>query len=1518
MSQRTAATALLLASLPYSIALPQVLPSNVTARPFPIPAGNASVVTVVGTIVQPAVESAIGDVTDVIEDATTSSALEGATDALPTASILDPEANILPLILPGVLPVETDLPPLESDIPADAPSDLTSDAVSSTPTPSSDDDLPDTNSLEVIDLPEPTEVPDVPDFPDESTVPISTFNAVVQPLISVIQTLLNSLPGNFAPPLPGIFVHPLLPTETSDDDSSPTESPEIFVDPLLPTETLSDIIATATDLIESLLDPLADSEPTPAPSDTDLPFAERFAKRQASPALDVSGLLDALQPLLEAVKGLIARVTSVDPATAEVASGVLSEVESVASGLPTLPVAPVDVPALPLPTIALPDLPTPPLPVADVLPTDLPTPPEPLVLPPLPTDLGPALPDDVLNVPVPDEFQSIDWAAFQSPPIVEPPASVDEPVIPADVLNVPVPDFDDAGNIIDAVISTLSSVASDAPVPAATSVEAVVVEPLSVVSSVVATAPAGLPTSLDAFGDDLADWPFADIPEDLAPDATGVLPDLSDLPAPDVPTGTVAGLLLPVSAPTLAAPAGALPTDLFDLPEPDGFEFPDVTSIATAIPAPTTEPTIPDEVLNFPWPDLDANGIPIDTPLAPVAGPTIPSALPTNLNWWDIPVPDDFVDNLDAPALPTPTPELPDVLPDLPIPDAALNAPTPDFDENGVPVNLPAPALPDSSFGTGFPIQAFPDIPLILPSVEPTPIPTPLVGAAAATDSLTLVSTDALSGLPTSLNDAPDAVPTVIITPTAPASILPVVVPVAAGPAVVPAAPATPSLPFQVPSVSRPLTKRQYGLPYWNPFVPNPWLSNPWLANSWLTNPALNPWLPKPLVPSVPGIPQTTLPVVPPTGLPTGLLGAWPGALGALGAAGVPGAPGVPGVPSVPGIPGIPGALGAPGALPGLLSGAGLGLPLPGLSKAPLPSPTGVPSTLPTIVRPSILPALVKPSILPAPVVASILPAPVIASILPAPVRPSIRPAPVEPSTSPTASSIAPPIPAVSDVLSSLSSALDDVASILPQPVATVVSAVAELPTSVVDAVVGVVSAIPGIGEVLSGGEPALPSILPSAADVVAPDAAIASILATGPVADILTAVVPAASILPSGPVADLLTAVVPAASILPAGPVADILTGGAPLAGILPAAPSVPAAPAVASILPAAIANILPAAGPVAAAPAAPVIPVAPAVAPAVSKVTAAVAPIAGLLKLPTILPVRGPVRRAVEMQQGPASDWESFLGELDESHQSELTGLIHDSAKAVNNDNVDAMAATLKSDFDNLSADTKAQLVDGLASATTLSRRSMRHGRRQAIPGVQSIGPNLDDAQKLDLSSILGPSGSLDPNNMLSPGGGSFADPSPEDFIEPGTPLELADSSVNPVNSNSHAELAAIINAGGLDPNNMLNTAATHFYEAPEQDPYEDIRSNWGSALDASQPVRALEGLDATLQASQLNHIGSKKVPKLPFSPPAVQGNAAVRANAQVQPLAQAAPQGSVAEWFHRYVKPSLRKEVDAEIVR
>ena len=127
------------------------------------------------------------------------------------------------------------------------------------------------------------------------------------------------------------------------------------------------------------------------------------------------------------------------------------------------------------------------------------------------------------------------------------------------------------------------------------------------------------------------------------------------------------------------------------------------------------------------------------------------------------------------------------------------------------------------------------------------------------------------------------------------------------------------------------------------------------------------------------------------------------------------------------------------------------------------------------------------------------------------------------------------------------------------------------------------------------------------------------------------------------------------------------------------------------------------------------------------------------------------------------------------------------------------------------------------------------------RAFRAVLSVGTGLDDADKMvDLSAILGPNKSLDPNGMLSQDG---VQAQPEDFFQD-APLELADSSISPVSSSSNAELASLIEAGGLDPNGMLDPVAPFpvSFEGPEQNPYEDLQSNWDPSLDTSRPAQAI----------------------------------------------------------------------------
>lgn len=1493
MSHRTAATALLLASsLPYGLGLPQPKPQvipflseldlspDVKPTPLILPiavgpdssaAAAAPTVTVVGTVLQDAVESAVESAvegfTDAIKDAVGSvtSALETATevleDVLPPStgapSVIDPEADILPLIFPGILPVETDLPPLVEDedeggsffpdfdafdlsvllgglenslntVPLDddlefpyyekdvelenvelpAPSDAVP-ALNDT-LPVEEEDLPDTNELEVIDLPPPnttvpeeelatpdvllpevdlpipTEIPygdDVlipeaiplfPVFPDEATVPISTFNKVVQPLLSVIQTLLNSLPGNAAVPRPDIFIDPLLPTAT----------PDILIDPLLPSELsdplldllvgpssspLVDVVNTSDvplqkrqalvpvplttqgifDLVASILqsinalvqaipvvgptvanivddvtgavlNPPVDAPPVPLPSPIDVEIPDVLDNGPAVPLplpLDVEfpdvldskppvplifpqeGALEPLPPVGIADPNVLDNGPAVPlpfPLDVEFPDAPVADPNVLNNG-PAVPLpfpldvefpdAPVDPPVLPISNITLPSLVPPSPPLSEVLPTDVavPEPEIPSILP-LPAPVGPIsdVPDEVLNIPFPDDIEGIDWAAFESPPFSDLPESTttaEELPIPDDVLNIPVPDFDEDGNLIDPPVEVLPIVS--VPAEAVSSASAVV--PAVTVISAVAGAPASLPTSLDAFGDFdsddeggllLPDWPFTEIPDVVTPDANGELPDLEDI-------SESAGFLLPVEAPTLALPTAiipAIPTNPFDIPVPEGFEdidFPEPTAVASIIrPEPSVDEfaDIPADILNIPWPDLDENGFPIDVPVAPTAGLAAPLALPTDINWDDFPVPDEWVDDDELPATEAPTVALPPAPPALPtdlnfldipvpddfeelvdplptavlppaveepvIPEDILNIPVPEIGEDGLPIEELAPALPDESFGAGFPIQAFPDVPLVLPPAEDL---LPVEGVAALTEALSAVPTDAISGLPTSIvGDAVDAVPTL-------AAAVPEVPAVAA-----PALPAlVPRLPFQVPGGARPVEKRQLQLA--NLLQPRPIVT-------------------RPLPPKIPGV---TI-VKPIFELISSLLAKL------------------------------------------------------GVDAAQVPNLAAALSLAPTL-----------PPVLPLPGV-------------------------------PTVSEIAEIVENVASVVDSVTSALPlpALASILPLPLPL------GLPT------------IPDIGDILEAAVTDLPVVQPTRA----------------------------------------------VAAVLPIVPTPATAVGGSRRA------------------------------------------------------------------------------RRAVqEMQQGPANDWESFLGELDESYQSELAGLIHDSAQAVNEDALDdSFAATLEADIENLSDSTKAQLVKGFA--TTFGKRDMRHGKRQASPpGALSIGPNLDDAAKVDLSSVLGQAGSLDPFGQAVPSRffpGSPVDGARPDGIRP-RPVDtfnsLPDSSVT--GSTRDPELAAILAAGGLDPNGMRSQLPDDDNDAALsqhlEDPYADIRGPWDDALDTHQPTPGLEGLRETLQASKENHIGSR----LPLRSAVAQPSSALSAS-------QDAEQRNVLLWFNRYVKPSWNKDVDAEI--
>ncbi|KAJ4382910.1 hypothetical protein N0V86_002137 [Didymella sp. IMI 355093] len=1651
------AAALLLASLPYGLALPQVLPlvgelaPDVTPSPLSlIPALDASTVTVIGTIVQPAVESAVEDVTDAIEDATETiaTALESATDAIESAlptddpSILDPEANILPLILPGILPVETDLPPV------DAP-----DVVPS--------GLPDTNSLETTDLPAPSEVPSgdnsltaepyFPDLPDEATVPISTFNAVVQPLLSVIQTLLNSLPGNFAPPLSGILPHPLLPTET----------PDIFVDPLLPTETSSDAVATATDAVDSVNDPLIDSILTSSIGD-DLPFT----KRQAATDFDTNSIVALIAPILDAIKSLLAQIPAGGPAVPDVASGT----EAAAPALPIdVPALPSDAPPLPIPDITLPNLPLPSVTAPDIIPTDdLPVDVSAPALPGLPLTTPPALPDltsgipaEVLNVPVPDDVEGIDWSAFQSPPISDLPApSLDNLPIPDDVLNVPVPDFDENGLPIETPVNAVSDATTALPAALPTNLDTAVADALTAV-------PAALPTSLDASGDlpdSLPDWPFSNIPQTFTPDVSGELPDLQDLATPlaslalptdllgaAAPTVPTALLNVPVPTNLLDVP---VPTNLLDAPVPEGFE--DIPDIATALPATPSlaDLPIPDDVLNLPWPELDENGIPIDQPVNPVSSLAAPPApLPTNLNWWDVPVPDDWVDDATSilPAPTVPTDVVPDVLPPPQLPDGILNLPI----EGPAALTGPFTDVPTDAI-SGLPTSDLADVlpapPALtgLPELFPTlPAPTNVLAAAPSVAAPTL----------------PAVAPA--IAPAIPALAPPVAAPVRAPALSLPAVPAI-NLPFQVPGARGPLGKRQLSnllaqtklrgrpsaaapppanaataiaiplvdsllqlvsalfaqisgarqsVPDLNaslasvsallPNLPLPSLSVPVpeiasvvsalplpdassLVSS-LPIPEVANTLPEPadlpdadgivggVVPSI-AIPDVTSILPTPAPDASGLLGGVAPSLAAPDVASILPAPpglsdiggiastltgadaGLPAVDDVASIVTAPLDGGAPGlpdftgvastvtnaAPAGVLSGLGklkkrqfgfYGLPFP---PAPLPFPPfGVPFPPAGVPGLSLPPAgvPVPPFGVPFPPAGvpglSLPPAGVPVPPFGVPFPPagvpglSLPPAgvPVPPAGVPfsnlggltgalgggvlpnanklvptvtggiknvapifdggalqgigeLASKVAGAAPGVGEIASTVAGAAAKVPvafdsgltkTLIPTPLPLNPSALPENIESLLSKIQAFVNSLP----VSSVSAPALDVVAPvlaSATGAVAPILATANVAVAPVLASATDAVAPVLAAA-TGAVAPVLSTLGGTADVV--APVLAVATGGvAPILAV--------ATGGVAPILAAATG----------------------AVAPIISTVGGTAGGVNGLIEPATnVLGGVGSLglgvplaRRATEeSQQGPASDWEAFLGELDESKQPELAGLIHDSAKAVNNNNFNALADTLKSDFEDLSDDTKSTLLEGFG-ATTFEKRSMRHGKRQefaGVPGVQSIGPNLDDATKIDVSGF-----NLDPNNQLS---GLAAGGTPVDSDSPpapGSSAQLAGSAAGL----GDPELLHILANGGLDPNGMLSSpvGGAPVDDVPVAAPYADVRQNLEPAFGASQP---LEGLDATLQAAKNNHFSGKN-PGLSWVPEA--GGSAT------------AQQANVLQWFQRSVKPSWNKNVDAEMIR
>ncbi|KAJ4322570.1 hypothetical protein N0V94_002332 [Neodidymelliopsis sp. IMI 364377] len=749
MSHRTAATALLLASLPYGLALPQVVPLLNGVAPV-VPAltlslaSSAPTVTVIGTPV-PAVVSAAEDATDAVDDATdivASTPLDTVADA--TAEGFPAETSGLDIDfsppfwddpdattddLPDTNELEViDLPPpvwddaVPSILPAPVPSILPAPVVANETSPSTDnetvtDDLPDTNDLGVVDLPAPSEVPygddgliadppkpwimplpdfedapNVPDVPPEQTVPISTFNAVVQPLLTVIQTLINSLPGNAAPASPEIFIHPLLPTET----------PTIFIDPLLPTETLPVDASTATDAVDPF------------------PLDGKLEKRQEIPGLSTTNVLALVGPILDLINKFIAQIPVVGPAL----DAAVPDLEDI---IPTISILPV--PALPatLPALVLTNIS---LPVATLL-TELPVDVSELPLPTLTadaselpvsvTELPVIVPTNVFDIPVPDDIPGLDDLDIPDVPATSdlPVPSLDDWTIPDDILNVPVPDLDEDGVPIEAPVDATADAVSDLP-----------------------TLPTSLPT--------LHDWPFGDFeaPSFPTPDADGFLPDLDDIPIPDD--------VLNVPVPDLDDQGN--PIDLPTTEDAGGIVSPDSdVALPSELPA-ILLPGIPPQLL-----PTDNLPVPIPTNILDVPVPDLSdlvAAIPTDV--LNVPIPDlsDLVPSLSdavtsdntAPSLPT----LPIELPDFQIPDDVLNIPVPDLDENGVPIDLPtdadsapAPALPEAAFGAGFPIQALPDIPLVLPAASE-------VESALPTEALTGVVADLPTALPA------DVVPTLV------------------------------------------------------------------------------------------------------------------------------------------------------------------------------------------------------------------------------------------------------------------------------------------------------------------------------------------------------------------------------------------------------------------------------------------------------------------------------------------------------------------------------------------------------------------------------------------------------------------------------------------------------------------------------------------------------------------------------------------------------------------------------------
>lgn len=178
-------------------------------------------------------------------------------------------------------------------------------------------------------------------------------------------------------------------------------------------------------------------------------------------------------------------------------------------------------------------------------------------------------------------------------------------------------------------------------------------------------------------------------------------------------------------------------------------------------------------------------------------------------------------------------------------------------------------------------------------------------------------------------------------------------------------------------------------------------------------------------------------------------------------------------------------------------------------------------------------------------------------------------------------------------------------------------------------------------------------------------------------------------------------------------------------------------------------------------------------------------------------------------------------------------MNRLVHDSAKAVNNNELESLASTLKADFEDLTQATKARLLNAAPVLANMKKRSMRHGKRQgSIPGAQSIGPNLDDAQKVDLSGILGHAGTLDPLGQLSQSGpGQLVDELPANILAPLQAVSpFAQLDEDSVDRGINPDLSAILGeAGTLDPNHMLSPQAglpgSVVDKVAVQDPYAGI---------------------------------------------------------------------------------------------